>query len=46
MNKNSLLKSSVLAQTDIIEEFDIINMVSNIDINFLEQVIFIIYEGI
>jgi len=37
MNKNSLLKSSVLAQADEFEEFDIINMVSNVDLNFLEQ---------
>jgi hypothetical protein len=37
MNKNSLLKTSVLAQADILEEFDIINMVSNVDLNFLEQ---------
>lgn len=37
INKNSLLKSSVLNQADIVEEFDIINMVSNIDLNFLEQ---------
>jgi hypothetical protein len=37
MNKNTLLKASVLAQAEIIEEFDIINMVSNVDLNFLEQ---------
>ena len=37
MNKNSLLKTSVMAQAEILEEFDIINMVSNVDLNFLEQ---------
>jgi len=43
MNKNSLLKSSILSKTDEFEEFDIINMVSNVDLYNLEQVILLYF---
>jgi hypothetical protein len=36
MNKNSILKNSLI-QNDAIDEIDLINMVSNIDLKFLEQ---------
>ncbi len=37
MNKNSMLKKSVLNDNDSCEEFDILNMVSNVNLNLLEQ---------
>ena len=39
MNKNSVLKNSIAGSADVNEEieYDIINMVSNVDLKFLEQ---------
>lgn len=36
MNKSSLIKNSILGKTETTEEYDIIQMVSNVDLHFLE----------
>lgn len=45
MNKNSVLKSSILKDGEGLEEMDIVNMVSNVDLNFLEG-IYTIYKKV